>query len=537
MQKYELLLATLKEVELSGIGANQLLSEEVKHEFKNLIDDAGNIALVIEKVKSINFIDNSEDYNTKLLDDAVSSVFRLYKLSSDILEKLCQFSGLTQPQINELKKACKAKENLLDKGVKLLLEADALGHSLIHYPEIQSIIFPKKKATKKYENKTGFDAFVSYIITSGAPSYVLEQIARLTIYQNLFMKDDLEKNLKFRNIYEKFTETSNITSDEIEYAKKIIYKRLLDNIKEFPIYIKPNTIPEATYSKSEYIKRDFLKNLSPANYLDAWGEKSGKLLAYCVTNEENFQKQDLQIVRIANAIENGLLKGTIPGIDNYEIIGLCKPALTENSSNNIKFHNLLIQMKENGKINKGEFNSLKISPVHEEILNILRNTSPILYEKITGKVKLGLYSENQVFSLKKASVQAPFSIECICTAISTLKNVGESNRSLDKIATSYTNYAIDLAQAYKLAVEVSSFIEINDTIKNMLKTAKNDLMYIRTLLRQNNCRRVSEFTFSPEEEKTVKADIRALNEAYLEQQKVLLSNGNETNNKKKQKPK
>lgn len=529
MEEYNELENIITEIEKGLHDDKELLTESIKEYFKSLMMEAGDVAIMLEKISS----NSPQAIDEKpVLDFATDTVLRIHKISPNALSELCSYSGLSDKQILKISETCLAKENSEDKAVCFLFESTALELSLINYPKNKELLNQTKQSNYNSNDTTQdentFDAFVRYLVSNGVPSVVLEELARLSIYQKLQFPDDLKVNFKLQKIYNTFVETGKITKDEIDYSKTEIVKSILKNIQDYPIQILSANggMPIAKFGNSYELNESFLRKRAPATYFDAWGVKDGILHVLCVTNNYTFETQDNQVIRDANGIENGIKKGELKGITGYKIIGLCNPLIGDDNDDYLAFSEQLKAMQNSNTISKNEFMSLKFSAVHKEMLKILENTSDALYDKIVGKVSLGFHSDNSPsIAIKSKEVQVSTSVAGISRAISVLKKITETNPSLHKIDTAFSIYANDLVGAYRLACATLINNPPSDNkLFEMLEQAEDDLIKINEVLIKTNSRHAQGFTIGIESSRVVKSRKNTYNQTYADQQDALLNN-------------
>lgn len=351
MSQINMLDKIVSEIEDGFYGKEVLKEESQKTLFKEVLISADNLASIINGLsdKAPELVDNKEP-----LDLASSSIYRIYEIDKDILNDLCKYSGLTDNQIKSLVNACENKVKLEDKAVCNLFEATALETDFISYHKNKNLL---KKSSETKEQINQFDSFIEYLVTTGTNSVILEQIARLSIYQKQHLSAHLEQNLVLNNIYTKYVETGKISKSDVDYAKNQIEAGILKNLRENPIQVlkeMDGTVVARTI-EGEAIKDSFIKAKAPGTFIDAWGVSGGELLGLCVTDNYTFNTQYNQIVRISDGIENGLLKGVLQNINSYELKGYCKSFLNEDEEQSSVLTNQINEMLNTQKISKQEY--------------------------------------------------------------------------------------------------------------------------------------------------------------------------------------
>ncbi|MER3447421.1 MAG: hypothetical protein C4294_18620 [Nitrospiraceae bacterium] len=489
MNEFKELETVISEIESEVNPKSDFAKFEIKEYFKSLMQEAGDASILLESIS----LDSHQNLDNKpVLDFATNVITRIHKISPEILVNLCQYTGFSQKQIVKVKEICELKEKSTDKSICHLFESTALELSLINYPKNKELLKSKKNNLKvnEEEDENTFDSFLRYLVKIGVPSQILENLASLTVYQKFQLQDDLKINFKLQNIYNRFVETGIINKDEIEYSKNIIYSSILKNLNSHPIQIlNTNGYPVASYSDKQFTEEFFMK-CSPSTVFDAWGVKDEMLLVYCMTNNHTFESQDIQIVRDAYGVLNGMSKGKLNGVKDFEMIALCNPLLGDDNEDYLMFNNQLKQMVNAGTISQLEYNSLKYAPVNKEMLNIIDNTADGLYEQIKGRISLGLHSDNSLaVKLKTKSIQVSTSISGIVRAIGTLKKISECNPTLHQIDSAFATYAKDMADGYRLAH--AAFVNYSPKdleTKDLLDNAIKDLLAIKKTLISSNSR-------------------------------------------------
>lgn len=526
MKEYRKLLSLVDELNNDLVDTKDFMSDMIKSEFKELITNAGDIAILLEKISanSPSAIENKET-----LDVAVGVVFDIHGKSPETLKQLLSYSGLEKNQIDSVIDTCVFKEKTENKAVCHLFESTALELSLINYPKNKELLkVQKEKDAPSDESENSFDAFVRYLINTGAPNVILEQLARLTIYQKNQLQDELTVNFKFRNIYNNFVEKGEITDKDIEYSKDLIYKGIIDNLNAYPIQIYDNgSIPVAQFSDKP-ITKAFITGRSPGSRFDAWGVKNNKLLVYCVTTNFDFDNQDIQLVRDAYAVMNGIKKGLLPGIKELEIHALCNPLLSEESEEYVLFDKQIKGLLTSGKITKGDFNALKYTPVHKEILNVIIKTSDDFYSEMENNmsVNFGFHSDKTgSLKLKDKQTQVGISINNIIKAVDTLNKIRENNPTLHRIDTAYSKYAKNLCDAYCTAHSAYlSYYSQNKELGESLENLETSLIEISNSLITTHSRVASSISLSTESKKVIENNRKTYNETYFKEQESLANN-------------
>lgn len=522
---YEELATIINEIDNGASQVTELLNPSIKEYFKSLLLEAGDATIILESIGSRAPLSSE---GKPILDFATDTILHIHQSSKEVLTTLLDYAGLTQKQIQRVNEACSQKEKSIEKSVCHLFEAEAFNLPLINYPKNKILLSIKKKDDGNDNlGDNSFDAFVRYLVSNGVPSVILEELARLTIYQKLQFKEDLTTNLKFQNIYNTFIETGKIRQEEITYSKRIIDSSILNNCQKYPIQITTENggIPVAKYKSDAEIIERWVGKRAPASFFDAWGVKEGVLHIYCVTNQYSFENQDIQVVNDAYGIENGMLKGELEGISDYQIIGLCNPLIGESHDEFLNFSEQLREMMRDGSISKFEFNSLKYSPVNKEILKIINGTADLLYEKIKGHISMGLHSDNTIpIKLKSKEIQVSTSINGIASAINVLRKISERNPALHQIDTAFSTYAKDLAEAYRLAHAAIVLNTVDSKLQDTLDQAEEDLVAIKKCMIANNNRHAQEVIIAVEPKAVVKSSKRDYNDTYAEQQDALINN-------------
>lgn len=515
MQEIKILEKVILEVKDGFYDKSYLLAETQKELFKEVIVSADNLASIVRNLSEKDSLENEESDNLNI---ATNSIFNLYDIDKDILIELCEYSGLNKKQVKVLLGACSDKQKTSNKAICNLFESTALETDFISYHKNKSLFTKNSKVDSGYQQ---FDSFIEYLVTDGTNSLILEQIARLSIYQKQQLNSHLEQNLKLQNIYTKYVETGKISKSDIEYSKKQIEKGILKNLKENPIQViqeMDGTIFAKTVDKS-VIKDTFISGKAPATFIDAWGVSDGNLLGYCVTDNKTFDSQFNQIVRIADGIENGLSKNLLQNINTYELKGFCSSVLSEDSELTSTFNSSLNEMLASGSITKQEFMGLKYSAINKELLNIVRLTPDNLYQKLVGKISLGFHSDGSpLVSLKEKDTQVKTSTDGIFNAINVLAKIAETNPTLHKIETVFSTVANNLAEGYSLAYTANVINGTATELSTQFDKAEESLLSISKILRRANSRNVQNFRFSTDKESVILSEYEETNSVYQEQQ-------------------
>lgn len=508
----------ISEIE-NGFYTKDVLAELTQKDiFSVVLASADNLASIVNKLS-----DKSPELpsSKESLDRATTCVYRIFDIDKDTLVELCDYSGLNKKQIKSLVSACDNKNKSIDKAVCNLFEATALETDLISYHKNKALF---KKSGSNTEALGQFDSFIEYIVTTGTNSVVLEQIARLSIYQKQQLGAHLEQNLKLNNIYTKYVETGKITKTDIDYAKKQIEKGILKNLKENPIQVMremDGTTVARTIDKSA-IKETFVTGKAPGTFIDAWGVSEGNLLGYCVTDNDNFNTQFNQIVRIADGIENGLKKGVLDNVREYELKGFCKSFLGEDDEQTSALNTQINEMLSNQKINKQEYMALKYSSVNKEMLNILRLTPEKLYEKIEGKISLGFHSDSSpLLSVKNKATQVKTSTDAIFNAIEVMVKISKENPTLHKIEGVYSKVANNLAEGFSMAYTANFLNGTSKENSDAFEKAERSLSEIGKVMRRANLASAQNFRFSVDKDFVIMDEYQEINSTYSSQQEAI----------------
>lgn len=521
MKAIQILSKTISEIEEGFYDKSILLTDEQKEIFKTSVIEADSIAAIIISMsdKSIQKHDNQIELN-----EVSSAVFKIYEIDQNILTELSSYTGLSQKQIKSLKNACKEKIENGNKALCNLFESTALETELISYHKNKSLF---KKSNNSNKSTEQFDSFIEYIVTAGNNSVILEQIARLSIYQKQQFQKHLETNLKLNTIYTKYVETGKITKTDIDYSRNQIEKQILKNLRDFPIQFiqeMDGTNIVKTANKSA-ISDSFLKGKAPATYIDAWGVSEGNLLGYCVTDNLTFDTQFNQIIRIADGIENGLKCGALQDIQEYELRGYCSSILGDDKDLTSSLNEQINDMINTQKITKQDFMALKYSAINKELLNIINLTPDALYEKIEGKISLGFHSDNSpLISIKNKNTQVLTSTQGVTKAISILTKIAKENPSLHKMETVFSVFANNLADGYSAAYSANLINGSTKETEDLLKEAKENLLTIQDTLFRCGTRNAQNFKFSLDDDETILRRNKIINETYAEQQLALSNN-------------
>jgi hypothetical protein len=523
MEYYKNIVDKIEKAYKQLIKPEDLLHIDFKMEFKTLMIQAGDIAILLE---NMNEKSNISLTNKEILDFSTEKIFQLYDISISVLQNLLEFAGFEEKQISQVIKNCKNKTKAEDQTINHLFESTSQKVSLIHYSKNKNILKQNQNIQKEYDNS--FDAFIRYIIQIETPSIILEQIAKLSIYQEQQFEKDLNNFVKLKEIYQKFIDNGKIDQKDIVYAKNIIYSSMLKNLNDYPIRItNQNQVPVAKIEqRKEKYHENFITSRSPGSYFDAWGVKDKKLVVYCVTNNVTYENQDIQLARNIYALSNGLKQKTLKDIENFEVIAFCRPLLSNDHKEFKNFNDEANQLVEENTITQEEYDALKFAPIDKEILKIIHNTSDHLYNEIKEHASLGFHSENiQPVRFKEQKEQVLSSIENIHKAIHALNEIRKNNKTLNLIDTAFSTYAKDLTEAYSLAH--ATFVlygENNEKIKDSLKQSQQELLEIKKSLITTHSRIASQIIIAKEDDDIIIETKKIHNENYEKEQKELLWN-------------
>ena len=523
IDNYNDFLAFLTETEYGYHTPDTLLNEFIQKDFQSLILEAGESSIIFENIPRKNVRSNDVEEGISLASDVLR---RINNLSSPVFVQLCQNAGFSMKQIDVLHENFEFRDTNRDKMTKLLFESDISEIQLISSSQNKTLL-SNKQMQKSNEDQSSLGSFLRYIMGNEYPSVILEQLARLTVYQITGLKDDLNVNLKFRHIYNKFTTTSNISKEELDFCNATIQQSIWENVNKYHFQTKSHNvnIPLMQTNMEYMIYDDFFNRKSGPTYLDAWGVKDNILYAYCVTNNANFDSQGSQAIKHAYGVENGIALNTLNGVTDYKMVALCRSALSEDVTENKNLNDILNQMLETGEIAKDHYTALKNSAVDKEILKIMATTAEDLYTKISNKVFIGLHSENQPpIKLKNYEMQVSLSITNLLKSIDVLKQIAKKHPSLHKIGSSFADLAIDLADSFRYATSNIAFLKDSRVNWNdFLDNAEMDLFDIKQVLIATNSIKAQEVSISRESPVIIKRTREEYRKLYEDQQNSILN--------------
>lgn len=515
---YQILLATVNEIKGGILEVHALNSTQVKNEFKEMMMECGEVAILLENLT----VEKRNRFSKKhVMDHGSSTLLDLYNISPTVLSELLIYAGFNPTQIKEVTQACKECMLSSNKTICNLFEANTLETSVLKYPPNKHLLTYKRLA--KSTGDENFDSFVSYLILEGLPSVVLEKIARLDFYQIDLLGRDLQQDYMFKGIYQKFIETGSINEANIKYCKNKINKSLLQHFNQFPFQcLEKNGYPLVMMSE-KFFDEDFLEKRSPATYFDAWGVSNTVLHVYCVTTQNNFQNQDIQAVKFAYGILNGIKKGALNNISDFKIKAVCSTILNDDHENARLFNEEVEKLLKNQKISLLDYNALKFSPVDKEILNIIATTPEDLYNQLKGRLSIGFHSDKSPsVMLKDLESQIISSIQRLEKSIFAIGEIIKNNPTLNCIDRAIGNYVTELNQSFKLAYDVSIlYCPGNEEIDGVLNRVESGLSNIRDTLVQSNSSFIDSISLAISRPAQIIKLSRVRKEKYIEEQKSI----------------
>lgn len=523
---YQILLATVDEIKGGVSEVHALSSTQVKNEFKEMMMECGEVAILLENLT----VEKRNRFSKKHIVDHGSSVLLdLYNISQTIFSELLIYAGFSSVQIQEITQACKESLSSSEKTICNLFEANALETSLLKYPPNKSLLAYRQSA-KSTADENVFDSFVSYLISEGIPSVVLEKIARLDFYQKDLLFRDLQ-DYRFNEIYQNFVETGSMKQVDIKYCKNKITKSLLKHFNQFPYQCLEKDGYPLVMKSEKFFDEDFLEKRSPATYFDAWGVIDTVLHVYCVTTQSNFQNQDVQAVKFGYGILNGIKKGTLKDVSDFKITAVCSTILSDEHENARIFNEQVKVLLNSKKISFLDYNALKFSPVDKEILNIISTTPEDLYNQLKGRLSIGFHSDKSPsVMLKDLENQIISSIQRLEKSIFVMGEIIKNNPTLDLIDGAIGAYAVELDQSFKLAYDASTlYCPGNGEIDEILNRVEEGLSNIRDTLVQSNSSFADSVSLAISRPAHIIKISKARKEKYIEVQKAI-DNGSVTFN-------
>ena len=523
---YQILLATVDEIKGGVSEVHALSNTQVKNEFKEMMIECGEVAILLENLT----VEKRNRFSKKHIVDHGSSVLLdLYNISQTIFLELLTYAEFSSAQIQEIAQACKDCLSSSDKTICNLFEANALETSLIKYPPNKHLLTYKRIA-KSTGEESFLDSFVSYLISEGLPSVVLEKIARLDFYQKDLLFDDL-KDYRFNEIYQNFVETGSMKDADIKYCKNKITKSLLNHFNKFPYQCLEKDGYPLVVKSEKFFNEDFLEKRSPATYFDAWGVIDTVLHVYCVTTQSNFQNQDVQAVKFGYGILNGIKKGALNNISDFKITAVCSTIISDEHENARNFNEEVETLLKSNKISLLDYNALKFAPVDKEILNIIATTPEDLYNQLKGRLSIGFHSDKSPsVILKDLENQIVSSVQRLEKSIFVMGEIIKNNPTLNLIDGAIGAYAVELDESFKLAYEASTlYCPGNREIDEILNRVEEELSNVRDTLVKSNSSFADKISLAiPRPAQIIKMS-KARKEKYIEVQKAI-DNGSVTSN-------
>lgn len=434
--------AIITDIESGRLGKDVLTRESLKKLFRDYVEKAGGIALEIER-QMVPQADEQE-----LLHAAGNTVLRLFRIDQKLLGTLLAATGYTKEQRADIVRTCDLTLKALGQSVKLVFEGHQKGQPLLQEPEVRAIVHANTEP--RLHSESTQRAFINYLQHEGFPSIVLERMARLSLYQEFNFAEDLVTNQPLAAIYNAFVKNGKLPKEKIVQAAKYIEDGLLERMRRHHLVVVHD---EKGYdvAKSTALKKADITSLyerSPSHYLDAYTVRNKVLYTAGVTANSDLESNQLGTLTAARAIRHGMLRGTLNGIEDFEVRGYSNTEVYTNKEIQVALDHLVATET----IDLAQRQALVDLPVHQEMLKLLAHTTPEEYAQYAPHIRIGIYGDDHApLTPKSADVQIVLSVEQLRTAADTLSHLTEVNPSLDNMITPVGALAVQLSEAYRYA--------------------------------------------------------------------------------------
>jgi len=449
----------LTNIEAGSTNKNILKRDDVKQLFSDYVKKGGGIALDIER----KVVPQKDDQI--FLHSSGGTVLRLFKMDADILGDLLTYSGYTKEQISDINKACTITLESLSNYSELVFRGHQTKTPLLHTPGVRARV----QATNKQRilSETHQRAFINYLQQEGFPALVLEHMARLSLYQEYNFAEDLEKNEKLKQIYDTFLHDGKLPESKVVEAAKFIEDGILMRMRAHAVFISRDTNGYNIAKPALLNKADIrsLYDKAPSHYLDAYTVQDRVMYAASVTTTADLESNHLNTLNTARAIRHGILKGTLPNIDTYQVRGYCNSEVYNNKEIQVALKHLV----KTNVITDNQRQALVNLSLHQEMLKLLSNTAPDEYVQYSPHIRIGLYGDNYAPLIpKNAKDQVMESVEQLRVAAQTLSSVCAINPGLNHMLTPVWNLSLQLSDAYRYASFLAVGHQEQEGLKNTL---------------------------------------------------------------------
>lgn len=467
----------LANIENGNLAANELRKVAFQKKFSLYIKDAGNIALAIERRET------PAEHEQQVLHSIGNVVLRFYELDADALREAFLVANYTAVQCDEIAQVCKGTVASLKKTAIVTFDCQKNNKSLMQEPRTRSLVHSSNK--NKTPSESIQRAFIQYLQHEGLPNEILERMARLSLYNQYHLADDIAKNIHLKNLYETFRESGQLTTPQIIEATKLMEMLQLNRLKEFRVVLERDTENGLDIARSKRVTRTNISTLykaANARELDAYTVHEKCLIAACVTTHTDLEQNALSGLTFLRAAHHSFLKDAalLKDINDATVQVYCnsEPAARRD------LNSALAHLKNKSILGPAQEKNFIELPLHQEILKFMVNSATPEYSLYSDKITFGVYGSNQSNMQLDPSVtiQIQRSVQAIADAANILEKVIVENPRLQNIlgaveklgtqlSDSYT-YAMELRQRHNLMMDTPMSENLNtieDTLGNITR--------------------------------------------------------------------
>ena len=431
----------------SGRKAKDILTRQsLQTLFSDYVEKAGGIALEIER----QVVPKSDDQ--ELLHAAGNTVLRIFRIDQTILSTLLTKTGYTKSQRNDILDTCDLTLKALGQSVDFVFSGYTKNKPLLQEPKVRAVVHANN--TPRLHSESTQRAFINYLQHEGFPSIVLERMARLSLYQEFNFAEDLATNKPLSDIYDAFVKNGTLPKNKVVQAAKYIEDGILERMRSNHMVVVHD---DRGYdiAKSTTLKKADITSLyerSPSHYFDAYTVRDKVLYTAGVTANSDMESNQLGTLAAARAIRHGLMRGTLNGIEDYEVRAYSNTEVYTNKEIQVALDHLVYTkvIDANGR------QDLIDLPLHQEMLKLLAHTTPAEYAQYAPHVRIGLYGDSHApLTPKDANTQITTSIKKMRSAAYTLSQLTSVNPYLDNMLTPVGALSVQLSEAYRYARALS----------------------------------------------------------------------------------
>lgn len=492
---------------------------DYKDEFKKLLLDADSLALKIKDKNEV--ITKYEKFHSELTIKLIlCSCIDIKKIDNEIFNELLKYANFSDDKLNELHLIIDDYQETIYDTSESLLESEINKQNIMQNANIKKVLM---KSNNEDIPDELYSEFLKYITTETIPSLIMENMARISVFQITKFKELIKKDSRLNQLFHEYKENKKLSKEDKLWLNYFIEEHIKLMLTEFPITYKNENGVSIAKLDENYKINNLWTSYSPAYRPDAWGidKNNNKLYISCVTSNTNFDSQNNQSLEWAYRIKNGIKKQGIH-VNDFAVHTWCKPFFNDDKKGLYKAFQTEIQhLSDNNIINYKDINTLKKIAIDCELMSIFKSVSIHKYDDLKDHLTFGIAGENISIKPKKQKEQYLESLGNIHSALVVMNKIIEHNKTLLKIDHIFgqisVNIATGLYNAINSPLRSKSGEPYIDDATSLLINLKSKLMIAR-----NDA--YKQINIAEEKQVLVNLTAETLNQMYNEEQEYINNN-------------